>query len=186
MKKFFDDLNSLHRFIRNIDLQRDKLRCRHCSKGEHFVAHDFIYKKQNNGLKKIVGRRIFCSNRYGRTGCGATYRLYLATIVPTFKFTSPNISRFIKSLLDNNSIQKAYKEATGSEDPRNAYRWLNKLYRTLTSYRAAINRFNHDANQRVYQTKRFKILLPTFCHLFNATDFSSCTRYQLLRQKCFI
>ncbi len=186
MKKFFNDLSSLQLFVRNIDLQRDHLHCEQCSSGDFFVAHDFIYKKQHNGLKKIVGQRLFCSNRYGRKGCGSTFRLYLATIVPTLRYTALNISLFLKSLLDNNSIQKAYNVATNRDDPRNAYRWLNKLYHSLSRYRVSIKRFTETAPQQMHRRKLLRILLSTIYDLFNTTEYYSCTHYQQIVQEGFI
>lgn len=187
MKKFFHDLNSLNRFICDIDLHRYKLRCDKCSSGEYFVAHDYIYIKQHNHHKKIVGRRLFCSNRYGRKGCGTTFRLYLASVIPKLKYTASEVTCFLESLLDNKTVQSAYKKATRSEDPRNAYRWLNKLYRALVNFRGAITRLTYEAATRhKYRTTRFNQLLPTIQVLFKTTDYCSCERFQTLRQKRFI
>ena len=174
-------------FTADLNLCRDKLTCTKCSVGNHFVVHDFIYKKQSKGRKKIMGRRLFCSNRYGRSGCGTTLRLYLTSVIPKLQYSAAHLSDFLNALLCCNSIQKAFKKATQCNNPRNAYRWLDKLYHRLMVYRERLTPCPENTIiKHQYKTRRLQLLLPTLQQLFNETEGSTCSQYQNQRQKPFI
>lgn len=85
MPKYFNDMDTLHRFTLEIDRYQDELQCHHCAKNDQFVSHGFIYKQRSQSLREAVGKRIFCSNRYGRSGCARTFRLYIATELPSLQ-----------------------------------------------------------------------------------------------------
>jgi len=186
MKVFFEDLNSTQQFTLSLDHHRDTLKCQSCSKNNQFVSHGFVYKKQHNGITKTVGKRIFCSNRFGRAGCGRTFRLYLATEIPCLHYTVCHLALFLRTLIAGGSIHCAYQSVTKTPDPRNAYRWLNKLQRKLIDYRGVLNaRTKDSANRFNCRVRRLKLLLPTISALFSST-ISSCLHYQLHTQKTFI
>jgi len=71
-----------------------------------------------------VGKRLWCSYRYGRSGCGATVRLYTAEIIHRHRYTATELTAFLVTLISSLSISTAYKAATNSDEPRNAYRLL--------------------------------------------------------------
>ncbi len=117
-------METLHQFTLELGFHEDALQCKNCAACNAFVSHGFIYKKQHNGDKKPVGKRVFCSNRYGKSGCGCTLRLYLAADIPTLQYSSIHLFIFLSALIAGLNIQKAYQKATGTLEPRNAYRWL--------------------------------------------------------------
>lgn len=135
---YFDDLESLHRFTLSLDSQTEPLCCQHCSKRDQFVSHGFVYKKQHHGKTRTVGKRLFCSSRYGRSGCGRTVRLYLVAELSRLHYTATHLTVFLLALLAGQSTQRAYQTATQTTEPRNAWRWLNKLQRKRVDYRAMI------------------------------------------------
>jgi len=186
MQTFFKDLNSIQQFTLSLDRHRDNLKCKTCSKNNQFVSHGFVYKKQYGGLRQAVGKRVFCSNRFGRSGCGRTFRLYLATEIPKLNYAIHHLAVFIHCLLAGSCIDKAYYTATKTKDPRNAYRWLNKLQCKLIDYRCVLNlRTKNYVNRFKSRTRRLRLLLPTLLALLSGT-FSSCFHYQLCTQKPFI
>jgi hypothetical protein len=76
MKIFFEDIHRIDQFT--MDLKADTfLQCPHCGAQGQLVSHGFVYKKSQT-YKKAVGKRLFCSNRHRKKGCGKTTRLYLA------------------------------------------------------------------------------------------------------------
>lgn len=187
MKKYFADLEELHRFTLSLDYHQDITACSKCLKHDQLVSHGFVYKKQRSGRKRVVGKRIFCSNRFGRSGCGRTHRLYLCTEIPTLQYSADHLFVFITGLIACFSIQQAYATATKTAEPRNAYRWLNRLTRKLIEYR---NLVRTPAPKRVStfktSTRRFQLLLPTLQRLFEAIGPQSCAQYQRRFQTCFV
>ena len=184
MKIYFEHIDVIHQFTMELDY--NTLKCRHCLSSNQFVSHGFVYKKQNNGEKKAIGKRLFCSNRHGKLGCGRTTQLYLATQIPTFQYPCEHIFIFLSALLSMSSIQKAYKIATNTDDPRNAYRWLHKLWDKLIDYRSLLQ-FHTECTALKFKsrTRRLQILLPTIQELFFKIKESPCTQYQMLTQTNF-
>jgi len=184
---FFKDLDSLDLFTVELERHQNLLECKKCSKNDQFVSHGYVYKKHVQGGIRTVGKRIFCSDRYRRSGCGSTLRLYLAAELPALQYTTTELFIFLSSLIDNISIQKAYEKATLTENPRNAYRWLTKCLRKLSDYRCFLNK-RTEAQRPLFKSKskRRQLLLPTLQHLFVKTQHPPCAAYQMNRQACFL
>ncbi len=185
MKHYFDHINTLHQFTMTLDCQPDSIQCKHCSKQDQFVSHGFVYKKQHQGEPRIVGKRIFCSDRNGRSGCGRTIRLYLITELAFLHYTAAIMVLFLRALLNGSTIQKAYLAATQKFEPRNAYRWLNKLQRKLVDYRLFVGSTASPTDQPFRtKNKQRRILLSTLLALFELS--SNCACYQQKTQNSFI
>jgi hypothetical protein len=160
---------------------------------DQWVSHGFVYKKQHQGKRRTVGKRLLCSNRYGRSGCGQTRRLYLATELAFLHYTTVRMTLFLVALLAGDSIQKAYQTATHTTEPRNAYRWLNKLHRKIMDYRALLKTpCARQTYQSTVKTKPRGIVLSTLQLLFSTftsslTSFPNCcAQYQHHTQTTFI
>ncbi|VAW82589.1 hypothetical protein MNBD_GAMMA13-290 [hydrothermal vent metagenome] len=138
MKRYFDDLDTLHKFTLSLDSRPDLIPCRHCSKQDQWVSHGFVYKKQYQGERRTVGKHIFCSNRHGRSGCGRTLRLYLSTELAFLHYTTVHLTAFLFAFLGGRTTQHAYRAATQTTESRNAWRWLHKLQRKLVDYRVLL------------------------------------------------
>jgi len=187
MVKYFKNIESIHQFTLELERYSDSLNCHYCLKNDQFVSHGFVYKKQSRGEKRKVGKRIFCSNRSGRTGCGSTLRFYLSEELHAFHYNTSQLFIFLSSLIARLSIQAAYQQATGTREPRNAYRWLNRLQPKLIEYRRLLKRPTKSIELTFKSsTKRFQILLPTIQSLFLNLGFQPCSEYQIIKQMRFI
>ena len=189
MRLFFQDMDILHQFTLQLDSHRDAVQCQHCAKCDQFVSHGFVHKKQHNGDKQPVGKRLLCSNRYGRSGCGHTLRLYLAVDIPAWHYSSVHLLGFVQALIGGLGIQQAYQQSTGTAEPRHAYRWLNKLDGRLPLWRALLNRRPKAVcgdEGLASRTRRLRLLLPTLQALFVRFGTPLGERYQLDRQSAFI
>ncbi len=185
MERYFNDLDTLHRFTLSLDSQPHPIRCQHCSKQGQFVSHGFVYKKQHHGEKRAVGKRIFCSNRHGRSGCGRTLRLYLTTELAFLHYTTVHLTAFLFALLGGSTIQRAYRSATQTDEPRNAWRWLHKLQRKLVEYRALLKAPCLPLPRRcTLKNKQRTILLSSLQPLFST--LGSCAQVQQRTQTSFI
>jgi len=186
MIKFFTSLNELHLFTLSLEFHQAKTQCQQCLKHNQFVSHGFIYKKQLQGERRVVGKRIFCSNRYGRAGCGRTHQLYLADQIPFLQTNTQALFHFLIHLISLTSIQKAYQRATGTDNPRQAYRWLGKLMAKLVDFRTLILDRWQKPLPFNYRTRRFQLLLPSLQHLFTKLGHQPCRQYQILKQEGFL
>ncbi len=185
MKRFYSDFNAINVFTLSLDYHQNELECAHCSKHDQFVSHGIIYKQRSSTLSEKVGKRIFCSNRFGRTGCGRTFQLYVANEIPHFRYGAAHLFLFIAALLAKLDIAEAYHQATGQTETRNAWRWLSKLMNQLSEYRSVLKFRTNNYFQSANSLSRYlKHLLPTLSRLFYSNK-NGCFDYQLSQQRAF-
>jgi hypothetical protein len=184
---FFESMESLNQFTMELDRHQDSLVCKQCSKSDQFISHGYVYRQLTQKTRITVGKRLFCSNRHGRSGCGSTLRLYLAFIIPVLRYDATHLMAFLNALINGMSIQKAYQAATQTDEPRNAYRWLDKLHDQLINYHGFLKtRAQELVTSFRSRTRRLQILLPTIQRLATITPSNLCRSYQLECQTCFI
>lgn len=183
--RFFPNLTTLHRFTLELDRHQEKITCHHCGKHGQLVSHGFVYRKQHNANPKAVAKRIFCSNRHRRSGCGRTQQLYLSEVLPRLSYTTIHLFVFLASLIAGLTIHQSYQQATGSHEPRNAYRWLHKASLRLSNYRTSLQRPDL-ASRFPSRVKRLQLLLSTFSQLFSQSDLTNCQQFQLRYQQPFL
>lgn len=170
-------------------MQLDHARCRHCQQAHQLVSHGFIYKKQPHADPAAVGKRVFCSNRNCRTGCGRTMRLYLDANVRSMHYAGACVVAFVLALIAGMTIAHAYAHATGAATPRNAYRWLDRLGAQLSVYRSLSHRpALQDAAPGVaaHRPLRLVSLNSTFTALLQRFAQPLCAVYQAQLQRSFL
>ena len=186
MKRFYPDFESLNAFTLSFDYHQNELICAHCSKNDQFVSHGIIYKQRSSAFSEKVGKRIFCSNRYGRKGCGRTFQLFVASEIPCLRYGAAHLFIFITALLENSTICEAYHQATGQSEFRNAWRWLKKLMLNLSEYRHFLKtRTDNSINPFRSKSNHLKHCLPTLSRLFFKKN-NGCFNYQSSQQKAFL
>jgi hypothetical protein len=179
MKLYFENVEQLDQFTKSLPLNREQVKCVNCGDRHQFVSHAFVHKKLNKGETITVGKRLFCSNRRQYTGCGATLRLYLAVQIPTLVYSTVQMTIFLNALLAYNSIQRAYKAATNTDDPRNAYRWLIKLKLKLVDYRSFLKKPSVPSMPTTkLTTRRLQVLLPIIQSIFLKYKDNPFSQYQ--------
>lgn len=185
MRLFFADFDTLHRFTLELDRHQVELACHHCARRGQLVSHGFVYRKQHNADKQPIAKRIFCSNRHGKTGCGRTRQLYLSSIIPRLSYTARQLFDFLIALIAGSSITRAYRKATRTAEPRNAYRWLQRAMGQLSRYRTLLKRPDEpgDFDRR---SRRLRHLLSTFNQLFSQSAFGHPQPFQQVLQQPFL
>lgn len=190
MRRFFTDFASLDSFTRSLFIHQSQTQCPHCLKHDQFVSHGLIYKQRSIIKREPVGKRLLCSNRYGRSGCGRTVQLHIAECIPRIRYSASVISTFTTLLLARLTISQAYQQATGQFETRNAWRWIAKLMAHLSQYRCLLNtRTKADRTQIKSRSKSLHLLLPTLTQLKKQCSKASlnlCAAYQQQQQRCFM
>lgn len=150
--------------------------CPHCGKSEHSVSHGYLYKHLSIDRREVVGKRILCSRRDGRNGCGRTRQWYLADIVPGRQYRLSVFIAFVHALFGGDAVEPAYLKATGSSaQPRHAWRWLQRFLKQLPRWRIGLS----PAAETLTTTLRssmLNILLPTLQSL--STSLGCLSRFQ--------
>jgi hypothetical protein len=136
MQIYFPSLQAICQQTTQLDLAQ----CAHCERSRQLVSHGFIRKKRVGANPEAVGKRVFCSNRNQRTGCGRTMQLYLDATVRHLHHGGATVVAFVLALMAGMSIEAAYTGITGAGTARNAYRWLARLCAQLPCYRSLSHR----------------------------------------------
>ena len=185
MKIIYDNIEAIKRVTNTLD--SSPLACPKCKRAPPLVSHGFVYKYLGSKDKIEVGKRLWCSYRYGRHGCGATVRLYVAEIIPRYRYTATELTIFLVTLMSSLSISKAYKAATNSDAPRNAYRWIEKLKQKLSTYRTFLNHRTEYSTQAIASIPApLRSLVPTLIALKEKVGDALCPCFQTLTQSAFL
>lgn len=187
MQRFFCSIEAIDQFTQSLDSHSDSLHCDLCRASGQLVSHGFVFKQRSRLLSEPVGKRVLCSNRYGRTGCGRTFQLYLSSEVPFLHYGAAQLTVFIVALLANFSVAGAYHRAVGRTESRHAWRWLDRLMVQLMDYRCTVNtRILPSLQSFRGRCRRLQLLLPTLATLFDTPTGCPCTDFQNNTQLRFI
>lgn len=86
--------------------------CPRCGCKGYLILHGYLYGYSESGSEKEKrGRRIFCSNRKNRKGCGKTFSMLFSGFIPNRTIRSDGLWDFLSRIKDNLSIAKAFKGA---------------------------------------------------------------------------
>lgn len=72
--------------------------CPHCKVSGALIRHGFLYGYDQSSprRKALRARRIFCSNRNARPGCGRTFSVWLADKIRRLGLTTGALWRFLQ------------------------------------------------------------------------------------------
>ncbi len=72
--------------------------CPHCKVVGTLIWHGFLrgYDDSNPPRKAVRARRVFCSNRHRRPGCGRTFSVWLADKIRRLNLTTGSLWRFLQ------------------------------------------------------------------------------------------
>lgn len=187
MPRFFDDFDALDLFSLSLPFLQHPVQCPHCSKNHHMVSHGIVYKQVSIEQREPVGKRLLCTNRRGRSGCGRTLQLSIATRIPSLHYDATHLFAFLCAILAGLSISAAYQRATGQAQSRQAWRWLNKLMDRLLDYRRLLYARTSSLSEHFCsRVRRLKLLLPTIEGLFaTLMPDDACADFQLTYQQHF-
>lgn len=185
MRIYFTSLQAIDHQTRQLEHEL----CRHCRAAHQLVSHGFVYKNRTGAKPEAVGKRVFCSNRGRFAGCGRTSQLYLDAVIRHLHYAGDRLVAFVLALIHGRTVQQAYSGVTGTADPRNAYRWLNRLHGQLSTFRSLAHQVPLPCGAVAPGTKpaaRLDLLGSTFLAL--STDFGVplCNNFQHKIQRPFI
>lgn len=121
--------------------------CPHCHRAGMLVGHGLLSGyAERGGDREVRGRRLLCSARFRRSGCGRTISVLLATVVAGFTVRTPTISAFLESVVAGLSRKAAWEraQAPASGAPglslRSGYRLWDRLVAAQSRIRTALCR----------------------------------------------
>jgi hypothetical protein len=136
--RFVSDEVSLAEVLHGIKLWA----CPHCRETGTLIGHGFLrgYAERGSGLV-VRGRRIFCSNRGRRPGCGRTFSVKLQTVVSGFVVSTVTLWCFVQAVLGGLTLRAAWLvEAAGTLSLSSGYRLWRRLGAAQSALRARLCR----------------------------------------------
>jgi hypothetical protein len=86
------------------------LRCPHCDCAASLNRHSLLYGNDpaaSANQQCVRGQRVFCSNRGRRGGCGRTFAVFLADVLPRFTVTATLLWQLLALLPGGGSVLSA-------------------------------------------------------------------------------
>lgn len=103
--------------------------CPFCRTIGMLILHGYLYGYDDSDMSEKIkrGRRIFCSNRKNRKGCGRTISIFKATIIKRLRTTTKTLWTFLMHLSQGMSRLKAYRKAGGHLKTSSIYRLYSRF-----------------------------------------------------------
>lgn len=102
--------------------------------------HSFLYGNDldESGQQKKRGQRVFCSDRGQRGGCGKTFSIFLAEVLPRHSCTAAGLGQLLVRLLAAGSVQAAVQSLRLPLALESIYHLLGRLRRRLDAVRCSL------------------------------------------------
>jgi hypothetical protein len=86
-----------------------QLSCPHCDQSQSLNRHSVLYGNDpfDCAKERVRGQRVFCSNRGQRGGCGRTFSVFLAEVLPRHTLTASLVWQCLLKLLAGLSLKAA-------------------------------------------------------------------------------
>ena len=89
--------------------------CPHCGRSETLIGHGFVRGySESCSDSEVRGRRIFCSNRALRSGCGRTFSTSLMTTLRGFVVRTLTLFAYSQAALGGLSRRASWLNGAGS------------------------------------------------------------------------
>lgn len=160
-------------------------RCPHCGCTETLNRHSKLYGNdpaQSNG-QALRGQRVFCSNRGQRGGCGRTFSLFVAQVLPRHSVTTLWLWPLLSRLLGGWSIKASVEALAPPFKLETLYHLLQRLRARLPDLRCRL-----WPEQQAPPSSRSDPLLQTIEHLQSVFAEAACalSAFQLRFQEPFL
>lgn len=166
------------RGVGNIAFSLKQQCCPRCGLLEFLNRHSILYGNDpaTHDGQKIRGQRVFCCNRGLRRGCGATFSIFLADVLPRHTFTATLLWKLLCQMLRADSIRAAADAAAPSFRMETVYHLLGRLRQRLDAVRSRL-----CLRQAAPASLQLDPLLQTVEHLKAVFSSRSCsvTEFQL-------
>jgi hypothetical protein len=114
--------------------------CPHCRRVGMLVRHGYLrgYDDTSPRRKTVRARRVFCSNRHRRTGCGRTFSVWMASKIRRLSLTSWSLLVFLQRAAAG-SLAAAIRETNASRSDRTLRRIWKRFDRGQSRLRTALH-----------------------------------------------
>jgi hypothetical protein len=159
--------------------------CPHCRGVGTLNLHGHLrgYAEQGGNTPVHRGRRLFCSNRRHRSGCGITVSLWLAGFLRNHILTLPTLWLFLAGILAGPTQAAAFRRTASALHPTTLYRAFRKVRQAQSRLRTHLYRLIKPPERPPSASP----MADTLAHLQAAFPHARCppADYQLRFQHAF-
>jgi hypothetical protein len=114
--------------------------CPHCKVVGTLIRHGFLYgfDESNHRRKSVRARRIFCSNRKARPGCGRTFSVWCADKIRRLSLTTACLWRYLTRAVAG-SIAAAIRALNCHRSDRTLQRIWKRFDQAQSKIRTALS-----------------------------------------------
>jgi len=181
--------NSLRHFVGSLEELADyvlglkQLRCPECGAAETLNCHSKLYGNDpasRTGGQAQRGQRVWCCDRGRRGGCGRSFSIFLAEVLPRHTVRAGGLWSLLERLLAGGSLKAAAQALKLPFALESLYHLRQRTRRRLTVMRAVLCR-----RQPPPASSQAEALLQTVEHLRCLFPQSGCpaAEYQLHFQR---
>ena len=160
-------------------------RCPHCGCVESLNRHSKLYGNDPAvaNAQALRGQRVFCSNRGQRGGCGRTFPVFLAEVLPRHSVTAAWLWQLLLRLLQGGSTKAAVEALAMPFSLEALYHLLQRLRGRLPDLRSALFR-----QEPAPDSSQADPLLQTVEHLQRVFPSAACApgAFQFRFQQSFL
>lgn len=150
-----------------------QLRCPECGAAETLNCHSKLFGNDPNSPDRQGrvrrGQRVWCSNRGQRGGCGRSFSIFLAEVLPRHTLTGAQVWQLLKRLLSGGSIKAAVEALRLPFALESLYHLLHRLKGRLSQVRSLLCR-----EQKAPASSQTDPLLQTVEHLRKVFPRGAC------------
>jgi hypothetical protein len=159
--------------------------CPFCRRTGNLNRHSRIKGNDPERVEGSVlrGQRAYCSDRGSRNGCGRTFPLFLAHVLPRHTFTARLLWKALADWLKGASIKASWEAAGQPLTLDTFYHLLQRLRRKLHSLRSVLHR--QRAPPEICTADPLRQTFEHVRHLF-ATDTCPLEAFQLQLQRSLV
>ena len=144
--------------------------CPHCNLSGCLILHGYLDGNSDRGNAQIRrGHRIYCSNRHKKSGCGKTFSVLTATVLPGFTIGAHGLWRFLDSIKKGLSPARAFRMAGCAMAPSGACRLFKKFITVQARIRSFVSRIKDPPPAQVQSPA-----IQTILHLQSAFGDAAC------------
>ncbi|MGH8310257.1 MAG: hypothetical protein ACRETX_10760 [Steroidobacteraceae bacterium] len=116
------------------------VRCPHCGLYGTLNAHGWLWGNAEIGSSRVVrGRRLYCSSRFRRPGCGRTFSVLLSHMLAGFTVTTRTLARLVRGVVAGACRKAAWEQSGGTGlSLRTGYRLWQRLDRAQSALRTQL------------------------------------------------
>jgi len=138
IKQYYKTEEEFNRFYLKLKFSS----CPYCHVSGYLILHGYLYgySEQSDFEKIRRGRRIFCSNRNRKSGCGKTYSILIAGFIKNFMITAVTVWSFLDQWMRGMSLSEAFRRSGSKMAQSCVYRIFNRFKKSQSHIRTLLKR----------------------------------------------